>query len=350
MHASSLHGVVACTTLALAAACGGSKSFSKKRTFSKRVCEDEPPSIPPKPPFARWNSNNSDNMGSNEASGSQMVDTDSDDEHADYNASCDEDGNDQPQQGAMKLWSKLQFPEGTIGHKNWDMANLVAAQEWCCPCKDRANCISNDRLRVLDLYEHRKNFRLTAHLRGGFRDACRDDLMLRYDGASKTFVRSFKVGPLVDCCAASAGLAAGVSFQTWSNARADVRLQRPDHKGRVLVRARAQSMQRAHLNAYIRELRGGLEGPKGAADPKDKWTTGRMTLPKRWEQYTRRRMRKGLPVIGSKSLFAKLWKEHTEIVEISAKGHPKCDKYASDVPFHPSQKAYLSLLVSCRVS
>lgn len=136
-----------------------------------------------------------------------------------------------------------------------------------------------------------------------------------------------KVGPLVDCCAASAGLASGVSFQTWSNARVDVRKARPDHKGRVKLRARQESHERAHLNAYIRSLRSGLEGPKGGSNPKDKWTTGKVTVPKRWEKYREHRMKLGLPVIGSLSLFTKLWKEHREIVEITATGHAKCDRF-----------------------
>lgn len=129
----------------------------------------------------------------------------------------------------------------------------------------------------------------------------------------------------MDCCAASAGLACGVSFQTWANARVDVRKQRPDHKGRTKYRARMESEERAHLNAYIRSLRSNLEGPKGGSNPKDTWTIGKMTIPKRWEQYTESRIKKGLPVIGSLSLFKKMWREHDEIVELSAKGHAKCD-------------------------
>lgn len=93
------------------------------------------------------------------------------------------------------------------------------------------------------------------------------------------------------------------------------------------ARGKQESKQRAHLNAYIRQLRNNLEGPKGGQAPKDKWTISKMTVPKRWEQYRESRMRKGLPVIGSLSLFAKLWREHSEIVEISAKGHAKCDRY-----------------------
>lgn len=135
-----------------------------------------------------------------------------------------------------------------------------------------------------------------------------------------------QVGPLVDCCAASAGLASGVSFQTWAKARADVRLRRPDHLGRKKRRKRTESLKRAHLNAYIRDLRSGLEGPKGGSDPNDKWRVGSMTIPKRWEQYKKHRMERSLPVIGSESLFAKIWAEHSEIVEVAAKGHAKCDR------------------------
>lgn len=95
--------------------------------------------------------------------------------------------------GKGKLWSKRQFPEGTDEYKNWDMANLKAAQQWCCPCTDRQSCIGPDRLSVLDLYDHRKQFRTTAHLQGGYRDACRDDLQRRYDTKARAFTRSFKV-------------------------------------------------------------------------------------------------------------------------------------------------------------
>ena len=72
---------------------------------------------------------------------------------------------------AGKLWSAVQFPEGTDGVKCWDVANLMAAQQWECPCHDRTNCISADRVSVLELYEYRKAFR-TAHA-GNTRDACR---------------------------------------------------------------------------------------------------------------------------------------------------------------------------------
>ena len=51
--------------------------------------------------------------------------------------------------GSGKLWSKAQFPEGTQGAQNYEMANLMAAQQWSCPCPDRDNCIGQSRLSVL---------------------------------------------------------------------------------------------------------------------------------------------------------------------------------------------------------
>lgn len=197
-----------------------------------------------------------------------------------------------------KLWSLIEFPEGTKGCANYDMANLQAAQQWACPCIDRRSCIGLERLSLLQLYEHRKHFRTTAHLQGGYRDACRKALEERFDKENGTFIRAFKVGPLVDCCAASAGLAAGVSFATWANARVDAKKNLPFHEGRKRNRSNVESFQRGHLNAYIRDLRASMEGPKGGSDPKDKWRTDKLPLSKRWEQYKESRLKRGLPVIG----------------------------------------------------
>lgn len=40
--------------------------------------------------------------------------------------------------------------------------------------------------------------------------------------------------------------------------------------------------------------------------------------------HTRSRQQKSLPIIGSESLFTKLWKEHEEIVTYRTTGHAKC--------------------------
>ena len=128
---------------------------------------------------------------------------------------------------SRKLWSADQFPEGMTGANNYDLTNLVAAQKWKCPCKDRVSCIGLERLKTMELYEYRKAFRTTAANHGGLRDASRTDMAGHFDGKSGTFSRSFVVGPLGDCCAASAGLAKGLSFHTWADSRADVRQGRP---------------------------------------------------------------------------------------------------------------------------
>ena len=121
--------------------------------------------------------------------------------------SCDGDEPDEAELAAAassadassgKLWSRAQFPEGVYAEANWDLANLAAAQEWECPCKDRYNCIGKDRIRnIFDLYEHRKRFRTTtAPANGGLRDAARLDMSRHFDKGSMTFTRSFVVGPL----------------------------------------------------------------------------------------------------------------------------------------------------------
>ena len=225
--------------------------------------------------------------------------------------------------GGGKLWSSAQFPEGTQGSNNWDLTNLKAAQEWVCPCKDRRNCIGQERLPVTELFEYRKHFRTTAS--EGLRDANRRQMEAHFDGRSKNFTRSFVVGKLGDCCAASAGLANGLSFNTWAESRADVRKDRPWHAGRCKLKLQQQSEERAHLEAYIRTLRAGYEGPKGGAAPKDKWSVPKQPISLRWKEYVKLRQDKSLPVIGSASLFEKIWREHDEIKEYGAKGHPKCE-------------------------
>eukprot|EP00965_Chrysotila_dentata_P081982 2705518-Pleurochrysis_carterae.AAC.1 len=50
-----------------------------------------------------------------------------------------------------------------------------------------------------------------------------------------------------------------------------------------------------------------------------------MPIRKRWEQYRDSRIRSKLPVIGSQSLFEKVWRKHAEIRQYEAKNHAKCD-------------------------
>eukprot|EP00965_Chrysotila_dentata_P242104 6204686-Pleurochrysis_carterae.AAC.1 len=102
------------------------------------------------------------------------------------------------------------------------MANLLAAQtEWRCPCIDRENCLSLDRIKTLDLYDFRKLFQLTAPNRGGKRDLMRNKLAAHYSSDDKSFSRSFVVAGRNDVCAAAFGLACGLSVSTFNLSRAD---------------------------------------------------------------------------------------------------------------------------------
>ena len=55
------------------------------------------------------------------------------DDEEDYDG--DGDAEDLKRSSSGKLWGKDQFPEGTKGHANFDLANIMAAQVTCaCPC------------------------------------------------------------------------------------------------------------------------------------------------------------------------------------------------------------------------
>lgn len=227
----------------------------------------------------------------------------------------------------VKLWTNAQFPEGTSPvSSNWDMANLSAAQDWTCPCLDRRNCIGAERdLTVLQLYELRKGFLTTCSGTGGKRYSLASEMRRHYSTATHSFSRSFVVGPLNDCCVASASLAMGVSFQTFANARADVRKNRKlmTRGGRKRKRGDKVSSDRSIIDAYIRRLRGTYEGSKGKETLR--WYTGKRSIPKRWEDFKKHRSDNGLPVAGSLGIFRELWNSHTEILEQGATGHPICE-------------------------
>ena len=238
----------------------------------------------------------------------------------------------------QKLWTNREFPEGvTPLQSNWDMANLIAAQNWTCPCTDRTSCISADRLTVLQLYEYRKHFLTTCKQRGGKRGALASDLKGHYSSANRSLSRSFVVGPLNDCCDASAALAAGVSFQTYANARADVTLNRSSStKARKHRRAEKISYDRSIIDAYVRRLRGTFEGSKGKE--LTAWYTGKRSIPKRWEDFKKHRTGKGLPIVGSVDIFREIWKTHDEIKEQGATGHPVCEQCGKNQQIYDSME------------
>ena len=227
----------------------------------------------------------------------------------------------------VKLWTNAEFPEGVTPHScSWDMANLLAAQNWTCPCSDRRNCIGAERgLTVLQLYDHRKGFLTTCNSTGGKRDTIVSEMRGHFSTGTGSFSRSFVVGPLNDCCAASAGLAKGLSFQTFANARADVRKNRSLTRKADRKRKRGQkvSHERGLIDAYIRRLRGTYEGAKGKESLG--WHTGRRSLPKRWEDFKKHRLNNTLPMVGSMGIFREIWNSHTEIHEKGSTGHPICE-------------------------
>ena len=247
-----------------------------------------------------------------------------------------------------KLWSSSQFPAGTTGVTNWEMSNLTAAQAWECPCLDRRtaprpapclclvpprpfprgrhsslvrsgtgggargepgsapqrrplvshdslaawaplhrrNCIGGERLKILDLYEHRKAFRTSAAQGRGLRDESRAALQNHYSAGNGTFSRSFVVGPLNDCCAASAGLASGLSFHTWSDSRTDVTKNRPWHTGRGEVAAKNRSVEGGLFNQMRDRRRPQHPHPQNSGWAQD--SIFLRPLPPRVEQAARR--------------------------------------------------------------
>ena len=227
-----------------------------------------------------------------------------------------------PKTAAPKLWTKEQFPEGVVGPANYDMLNLIRAQEWQCPCGDRRNCIGADRLQLTELYEFRKNFQTHCGTLGK-RDTARAAMAHHYSSGDGTFSRSFVVGSLNDCCAASAGLACGLSIATWERARADLKKNAPRREDRRRASVEKESAERRHLEAYIRELRSTMEGSKGKQSAH--FFTGKRPVKQRWEDYVIGRNNAQLPVIGSLPLFKKLWAAHNEIIQTKASGHDICD-------------------------
>lgn len=189
---------MACAALASSAAVA---LAAASRSSSKRSFAAVTRASTVSPPYHSYSESESDNASSVCSTDPSDVDSN---ENVDYDASDgDAESDDGAEKGVIqgpslkrqsgKLWTRKQFPEGTRGHQNWDMSNLIAAQKWKCPCADRANCIGDERLKVLDLYEHRKQFRCGAPARNGYRDSARDDMAQRYDRQTKTFTRSFKV-------------------------------------------------------------------------------------------------------------------------------------------------------------
>ena len=223
-----------------------------------------------------------------------------------------------------KLWGPAQFPEGTRGHAEWDWHNIKAAQEWSCPCKDRRNCIGPERIRTEDLLVHRKEAQ--TQLSANRRDTVRSKLGGHYNKSTKSFTRSFVVGCLNDCCAASCGLADGFTWSTWAKGRADLRKDKPLHAGRTARKQQQDSESARVIDAYIRDLRSSMEGSKGGSRGKDKNYTTKQAMKLRYQAYRDDRVKNKLPAVGNYRQFSKRWDKQENLVELRATGHAICDE------------------------
>ena len=79
------------------------------------------------------------------------------------------------------------------------------------------------------------------------------------------------------------------------------------HGGRREAKGARESDQRRVINAYIRDLRAGMDGSKGGSRGSGKTFTGKAAKKQRWEAYKSARMRSRLPVVGSERLFYSCW-------------------------------------------
>lgn len=182
-----------------------------------------------------------------------------------------------------RLWDpRVVYPAGVA---KWDnTANCQAALSYKCPC--RSECLSKVG-DVIQMYEHRRNFRLRLGSRarsGALRDTLRDLLAEHYDASLGTFSNSFVVCGVGGMCERAYAVAAGVSEATFMRARCDVTKARPKHVGRVQVRAQRVSFVRAELDAWVRAQRNTMEGDKSTGL---KWFTEKVTERQLWLRYVR---------------------------------------------------------------
>ena len=122
---------------------------------------------------------------------------------------------------AGKLWTKAQFPEGMKSTDLFLFGNLQAIQAWSCPCSDRISCIGPERVNLVELYEARRHFH--RDVGNSRKDKARVLMEAHYQRDKQRFSRSFVIGNRGDCCAPSAGLTWGMSFNNWASARALLR-------------------------------------------------------------------------------------------------------------------------------
>ena len=141
----------------------------------------------------------------------------------------------------------------------------------------------------------------------------------------RTSLASFKIGEVNDICFAAWALACGCSSSTAVHARAAVTKPKPQS---APTKDDLESEARRHLHAYIRDICKPLEHAPTVRNKEHKHelSCSREAISTRWQTYVDARIAVGQKVWGSRSLFARVWSTHTEILQQRVTGHDVCDR------------------------
>lgn len=196
--------------------------------------------------------------------------------------------------------------------------NITAALQYVCPCGKK--CLS--RVGFIPVYEQRKAEVLAGQ---GKLKRLYDAAKPRYSSETKTFA-AFTLGTKNDCCFAAYALASGVSNSTAVRARAHVSKARAPVERKEGV-GELQSEAARHLHAHIRDICKPLENAPTVRDKKHEheWSCSREAIKTRWHAYVQMRIALSQKVWGSLTLFGRVFKSHTEILQQRVTGHDVCD-------------------------
>ena len=148
----------------------------------------------------------------------------------------------------------------------------------------------------------------------------------RYSATNNTFA-GFTVGSNNQCCFGAYALAEGCSSSTAVHARAAVTKPKPAASN---SKKDGETEARRHLHAYIRDICKPLEHAPTVRDKKHEHelSCSREAITTRWKAYVDSRIAASQKVWGSQTMFARVWREHTEILQQRVTGHDICDRCA----------------------
>ena len=137
----------------------------------------------------------------------------------------------------------------------------------------------------------------------------------------------FKIAGFNDICFAAFALASGCSSSTAVHARAAVTKPKPKPNN---TKDGLESETRRQLHAYIRDICKPLENEPTVRNKKHthEYSCSREAIQTRWNTYVECRVALKQKVWGSRSLFARVWRSHTEILQQRVTGHDVCDRCA----------------------